>query len=220
MPKPSRAQKLSIKSCSSTKSVRKLTYENLEVRRVFSSWTNPDQAMDVSADRWLTPLDALLIINRILEREEGGDGLGAAGVAPFVDVSGDARLSPIDALLVINGLNNQNPVVFTMLTNDTAFGGGRDSDRITADASVDGWIQFAKTKDRIFAGWDITTDQDLKDVTSARSGINFEIREETINQLLGQPLTQGSHTLTIVLKRDAAERFRSTFSFTVDRNAT
>lgn len=211
---------IAMKTC---KPVRKPTIETLEVRQVFSNWTNWDQPLDVNADRWVTPLDALLVINRIVQRGNSGDngdsGLGQAGVAPFVDVNGDAFLSAIDVLLIINNISNQAPLVFTKLANDTAAGGGTNNDRITADASINGRIQNAKTKDRIFAGWDIAGDQDLKDITSARTGNNFELREETITQLLGQPLTPGAHTLTIVLRRDAVQRFRSTLTFTVDRNA-
>jgi len=223
MPKPSRIY-LSAHSAQRGRgfSLRKLFFESLEVRRVLSNnWTNPDQPLDVSADRWVGPLDALVIINRLNERG-GGTGeviMGEPGVAPFVDVNGDSFLSPIDVLLVINSFNNQNPLVFTMLSNDTATGGGTNGDRITADASINGWIQFAKSKDRIFAGWDIADDLGLKDVTSARSGINFDLREEAITQLIGQPLTPGVHTLTVVLRRDAVERFRSSFAFTVDRRA-
>ncbi len=200
--------------------MRRPNFETLEIRRVFSNWTNPDQPLDVNADGWVGPLDALFIINRLADRSSGDDGpgLGDPRVAPFVDVNGDITVSPIDALLVINALNEQNPLVFTMLSNDTATGGGTNSDRTTADASIKGRIQFAKTKDRIFAGWDIGDDLSLKDITSARSGINFDLNESAITQLLGQPLTPGSHTLTIVLRRDAVERFRSSFSFVVDRS--
>ncbi len=201
--------------------LRKPYFETLEFRRVLSSdWTNPDQRLDVSADNWVGPLDALIIINRLQERGAGGENsLGERGVAPFVDVNGDGFISPIDALLVINSLDAQNPLVFTQLTRDTATGGGTNNDRITADASINGWIQNAKSKDRIFAGWDIVNDLSLKDVTSARIGNNFNLSEAAITQLIGQPLNPGSHTLTIVLRRDAVERFRSSFAFSVDRSA-
>ncbi len=202
---------------------RKPVLESLEARRVLSSdWTNPDQRLDVSADRWVGPLDALIIINRLQERANGSEGslLGERGIAPFVDVNGDAAVSPLDALIVINSLNDAPPLVFTMLTTDTAAGGGTNNDRITANASINGWIQNAKSKDRIYVGWDITDDSELKDITNTRVRNNFALSEESITQLLGQPLSSGSHTLTIVLKRDAVERFRSSFTFVIDRNAT
>lgn len=203
--------------------LRKPYIESLEVRHLLANdWTNPDQPLDVSADRWIGPLDVLIIINRLEERNNSGgegNGLGTRGVAPFVDVNGDGTLSPLDMLHVVNSLNNQSPLVFTKLTNDTAAGGGTNSDRISADASIEGSIQYAKSKDRIFAGWDIVNDLDLKDITSARNGINFELREEAITQLIGRPLAPGLHTLTVVLRRDAVERFRSSFNFTVDRTA-
>ena len=69
-----------------------------------SSWQNPENPLDVNADGFVSGLDALLIINRLL--------LGMAGplpaipiVPPFIDTTGDGSLSPRDALLVINFLS-------------------------------------------------------------------------------------------------------------------
>jgi hypothetical protein len=64
-------------------------------------WQNPDQSVDVDASGLVTPLDALLVINRL------GTALPTtAGAPPFVDVNGDNQVSPLDALLVINRLGN------------------------------------------------------------------------------------------------------------------
>jgi protocatechuate 3,4-dioxygenase beta subunit len=53
--------------------------------------------LDVSGDGLITPLDALLIVNRLNQPTIGSD-------LPF-DVNRDGSLSPLDALLVINQLN-------------------------------------------------------------------------------------------------------------------
>ena len=68
-------------------------------------WTNPGRRQDVNNDNIVSPLDALLLINR----------LNLSGVLefnptdeltpPYFDPSGDGVLSPLDALLVINYLN-------------------------------------------------------------------------------------------------------------------
>ena len=70
-----------------------------------SKWQNPQGALDVNADGFVSPIDALLLINYL-----NGDGepfLPNTGVAPppFLDPSGDELVSPLDVLLVVNFLN-------------------------------------------------------------------------------------------------------------------
>ncbi len=72
------------------------------------SYTNAALPLDVNNDGLISPIDALLVINRL-------NASGATAVpdmmveyedlAPFVDVNADRILSPLDALLVINYLN-------------------------------------------------------------------------------------------------------------------
>lgn len=69
-------------------------------------WQNPAGRFDVNADTYLSPIDALLILNDLNAR--GARRLPAAQPdrpPPFVDVSGDGFVTPIDALLVLNELN-------------------------------------------------------------------------------------------------------------------
>ncbi len=65
--------------------------------------TNLDNPLDVNDDGFVTPQDALLVINDL-----GTNGArrleGAATSAPYLDVNMDGLLSPLDALSVINGL--------------------------------------------------------------------------------------------------------------------
>ncbi len=75
------------------------------------SYTNPSLAADVSGDRLVTPIDALLVINHL--NEGGARALPSmmaefAVTAPYVDVNGDLAISPVDALIVITVLNGQN----------------------------------------------------------------------------------------------------------------
>lgn len=65
------------------------------------------QPFDVNLDGFVTPLDALLIINHL---NAGGRQTftplpGGTSAGPFYDVSGDNHIAPLDALLVINYLN-------------------------------------------------------------------------------------------------------------------
>ena len=69
-------------------------------------WHNflPDLALDVSGDGFISPIDALQVINdlnqngsRLLPAQPGGP--------PYLDVNNDLNVSPIDALQIINFLN-------------------------------------------------------------------------------------------------------------------
>ena len=69
-------------------------------------WHNYTMPLDVTSDSFVSPVDALLIINMInaattsiLPQRTGTD-------EPFVDVNGDDLVTPIDALIVINYLNS------------------------------------------------------------------------------------------------------------------
>ena len=56
--------------------------------------------LDVNSDASVTPLNALLVINRL-----NSTGTGPAGTQSHLDVNRDGIISPLDALLVINRLN-------------------------------------------------------------------------------------------------------------------
>jgi hypothetical protein len=72
--------------------------------------TRPGNALDVTGDRFLAPIDALTIINFL---NAGLPGTGTNGAVlptapigpPFYDVTNDMFVAPIDALTVINALN-------------------------------------------------------------------------------------------------------------------
>ncbi len=76
-------------------------------------FTNNSNPLDVNADGFISPIDALAIINAL---NSGGarslmGGLGGEGEDAnrfFIDTNGDGLLSPIDALGVINYLNSNS----------------------------------------------------------------------------------------------------------------
>ncbi|MBC8352017.1 MAG: VCBS repeat-containing protein [Planctomycetes bacterium] len=62
---------------------------------------NPGNVRDVNGDGTISPLDALIVINRLIER--GSQLLDTLNLGPFsMDVDNDGHLSPKDALWVIN----------------------------------------------------------------------------------------------------------------------
>lgn len=72
-------------------------------------WQNPHNALDVNSDGYVTPVDALQIINCVNQQ-----GIGPLVVPPnqssfplpFYDVNGDDYVSPVDSLRIINFLNS------------------------------------------------------------------------------------------------------------------
>lgn len=73
-----------------------------------TSWTNPDKPLDVNDDTFISPIDALLVINE-LNSVAGPRQLTppTAGRVPppYIDASQDGYVTSIDALLVLNHLN-------------------------------------------------------------------------------------------------------------------
>ena len=80
-----------------------------------SDWQNPVDALDVSGDRHISPIDALLVINEInVHGSRALLGSGGEDALLFFDVSGDSFCSPIDVLLVINALNEKRVSPYTL----------------------------------------------------------------------------------------------------------
>jgi len=70
-------------------------------------WQNPRSLLDVNDDTFVSPIDALLVIDRL---NAGGAGLlpplsDSHSPPPYYDPSGDNYIAPNDALIVINYLN-------------------------------------------------------------------------------------------------------------------
>jgi len=71
-------------------------------------WQNPIEYLDVNADGFVSPIDALLVINDINfrgQRPLPNPPIPPLVPPPYLDVNGDGFVSPIDALTVINFLN-------------------------------------------------------------------------------------------------------------------
>jgi hypothetical protein len=72
-----------------------------------SPWQNPILQYDVNADRIVTPVDVLLIINYLNSSQPPLLRETDLVSPPYLDVSGDQLVSPVDVLLVINYLNER-----------------------------------------------------------------------------------------------------------------
>jgi hypothetical protein len=81
-----------------------------------SPWQNPQHSRDVNGDGLVSPIDALLVINALNDKQAGGlPPADRQPAAPYVDVNGDGILAPVDALLVINALNALQPAAARQL---------------------------------------------------------------------------------------------------------
>ncbi len=76
---------------------------NINIADNARAWTNPDLAEDVNDDEFVSPVDALIVINDL--NETGPRELPPGGGESYLDVSEDGSVSAIDVLLVINYLN-------------------------------------------------------------------------------------------------------------------
>jgi len=80
------------------------------VPRPPSVWQNPSNRFDVNADGFCTPIDALLVINRLNTVGPGelpNPAIPPNAPPPFYDVNGDGLITSNDVLQVINKLNTQ-----------------------------------------------------------------------------------------------------------------
>jgi hypothetical protein len=75
--------------------------------------TNPYDRFDVNDDGFVSPIDALILVNRV--NSNGGGALGSgggegesSGEKYYVDVNEDGFLSPLDILWVVNRINGSN----------------------------------------------------------------------------------------------------------------
>jgi VCBS repeat-containing protein len=75
---------------------------------VTSLYQNPANRYDVNNDGFVSPIDALIVINDI--NRSGVRDLGPTDFTPppYIDVNGSSSVEPIDILQVINYINRQN----------------------------------------------------------------------------------------------------------------
>jgi len=69
---------------------------------------NTANPRDVSFDKSITALDALLILNYLNSRHRGDEPAGESGSPIYYDVSADNVITPLDTLLVLNYLNSKS----------------------------------------------------------------------------------------------------------------
>jgi hypothetical protein len=133
---------------------------------VIASFQNESEAEDVDNDGWITPLDALLVINDLNNR--GARDLTDTDERPehLIDVNGDDYVSAVDALLIINRLNSSS----------TGLGAaGRSKEKWSAEALPEKTAGIEGTIDDLL--WDLAS-LDLDDFLKRRSLANRSLSRQ------------------------------------------
>ncbi|MEM7315501.1 MAG: dockerin type I domain-containing protein, partial [Planctomycetota bacterium] len=110
--------------------------------QVTGSWQNSAVAADVDDNGVVSPLDALLVINELNERDISDESTGAitatsASPPPFLDVDGNGLISPLDALLVINDLSNSQAASASVVVDPYLSAWSQDEDDVSRSESKD-----------------------------------------------------------------------------------
>lgn len=98
---------------------RQLRFESMESRRVLAADVfqhNFDLPDDVNGDQFVSPIDALAVINHLNSSSSHSPNISNSLVSGesarekmYLDVNADGFVSPMDALSIINALNSNNP---------------------------------------------------------------------------------------------------------------
>ncbi|MFO0904296.1 MAG: Ig-like domain-containing protein [Pirellulales bacterium] len=81
----------------------------ITVRAIPSPWQNPNRPLDVNADGFVTPLDALILINDINakgSRVLAGQSPATPLPPPYLDPNGNGSIEPADVVLVVTAINS------------------------------------------------------------------------------------------------------------------
>jgi len=111
-------------------------------------WQSPVHPHDVNNDGFITPLDALIVINYL--NANGSQQLPVPPVAPdepppFLDCTGDGNVTPLDALHVINDLNSSGPR--SVANSPGGEGGGAHSSEASGEGEAASVPSLAKDDD-------------------------------------------------------------------------
>ncbi|MBI2825266.1 MAG: hypothetical protein HYX69_11330 [Planctomycetia bacterium] len=180
-------------------SYRRLHVEPLEERRLLAAaapWSNPNEPLDVNGDGFISPIDALIVINRLNKFGTLPDLTpGTSEPPPYYDTFPDDGLAPLDALLVLSRLNGDRtgPDIALGLANDTAPGGQKNTDGVTSDATIGGTVT---DQSKILT---LTGRVDSGPATSLLpmlgQGGSLVLSPATLAALKGAPLADGPHVL-------------------------
>ena len=165
------------------------------VTGIRSPYHNHNLNEDVNGDGYVSPIDALLIINDL--NANGAhpvpSGVGATGEPPseMLDVNGDGLITPMDVLLIINQLNsrsmartnldktsNSNPVA--ELSSDASSGASQLAPGVVPSSIVSPVVDNANatTSDKQESRKMIAAPSDFDDTVARGSPTVYDLSEE------------------------------------------
>lgn len=102
---------------------------DVTVRVQNSRWQNPAGNLDVNDDGFVSPIDALILVNYLNDANNetflpNSGIVPQPGSGPYLDPNGDENISPVDVLMVINFLNSNSG------------GGGGEGEFVTEDYAM------------------------------------------------------------------------------------
>ena len=209
---------------------RRMLIEKLEQRLPLAldlPFQNPYQPFDVNQDLVVSPLDALVIINR--QDRTGNDATlpVSNNEGRFYDVNGSGTATLLDGLDIINYLNLRQPTIAARLDNDSSPAGETDArsfDLLTNTYDLRLGLTNSPDSPTIKARLDAEPTDPFIDVTSMLLEDPLRLPESAIDQVAGGPLADGDHRIELrigdqgriqefVIKVD---RTNPSGSFTVD----
>ncbi len=123
---------------------------DITVVLVRSAHHNYNLPQDVNGDGYVSPIDALIIINEINSNGAHPIPIGGEGEPPLhrIDVNGDGMITPIDLLLIINFLNEK--LVFernqvnasTLFVPPTQLAEGEGASLVSQTTALDNSLAF------------------------------------------------------------------------------
>ncbi len=129
-------------------------------------WKNLIEPFDVSDDWYISPIDALLIIDEL--NNHGSHTLPPpddnVAPPPYLDVSGDGNVSPIDVLWIINYLNG---AAGNSTFGGSSSGGSGESGGGEGEAAV--WIDALRSPEPLGLGTSTDTTGQLHAALSVRA---------------------------------------------------
>lgn len=106
-----------------------------------------DNPLDINRDGWLSPIDALMLIDHL--NAAGASSTLLVGDDPGYDVNGDGWCTPVDALIVIDGLSRESRIPPQDLRQQ---GEGEQAGSLLGPFAVDAALAGARSAHSIAGG--------------------------------------------------------------------
>jgi len=165
---------------------------------VSTSAHNASMPLDVNDDRFISALDALVVINKLIAQDT--QSLSVASAVPlstatatqyFLDVNDDTIVSPIDALIVINYLNQPQATTSSSVTSLAT------SESLTSEASSPSELSAVATDQAI---------GQFSDSGGPDNSVVWVPQGQEAALLIGEPLVAAQPTRQVVGAAEGSEK--------------